>query len=100
MDRLFIPNYSAILPGTEDTIWVYSGKGLTKAHAKAGALMEAIERYSSLSSTHRRYLFKELIHSYRNLTIKFCILHEVMEPVNQNILTKNLLWISCQDLTY
>ena len=52
MDRLYIPNYSAILPGTEDSIWVYSGKGPTKIQAKASALMEAIERYSSLSSTY------------------------------------------------
>lgn len=52
MDRLYIPNYSAILPGTEDIIWVYSGKGTTRAHAKASALMEAIERYSSLPSNY------------------------------------------------
>jgi ribosomal protein S12 methylthiotransferase accessory factor len=51
MDKLYIPNYAAVLPGTEDSIWVYSGKGTTKAHAKASALMESIERYSSLSST-------------------------------------------------
>jgi ribosomal protein S12 methylthiotransferase accessory factor YcaO len=50
MDILGIPNYSAVLPGTEDYIWVYSGKGPTKAHAKTSALMECIERYSSLPS--------------------------------------------------
>ena len=50
MDILRIPNYSAILPGTEDYIWVYSGKGPTKTHAKVSALMESIERYSSLPS--------------------------------------------------
>src|SRR5918995_6480454 len=54
MDRLYIPNYSAILPGTEDIFWVYSGKGPTKSDAKASALMEAIERYSSLPSTYPR----------------------------------------------
>ena len=27
MDVLRIPNYSAVVPGTEDYIWVYSGKG-------------------------------------------------------------------------
>ena len=32
MDVLRIPNYSAVLPGTEDYIWVYSGKGPTKEH--------------------------------------------------------------------
>ena len=29
MDRLGVPNFSAVLPGTEDIIWVYSGKGAT-----------------------------------------------------------------------
>jgi ribosomal protein S12 methylthiotransferase accessory factor len=48
MDVLRIPNYSAVLPGTLDYIWVYSGKGPTKAHARASALMESIERYTSL----------------------------------------------------
>ena len=51
LDILRIPNYSAVLPGTEDYIWVYSGKGPTKAHARASALMECIERYSSLPSS-------------------------------------------------
>ena len=50
LDVLAIPNYSAVLPATEDYIWVYSGKGPTHAHAKASALMESIERYSSLPS--------------------------------------------------
>ena len=47
MDILRIPNFSALLPGTEDYIWVYSGKGATKLDAKASALMESIERYAS-----------------------------------------------------
>ena len=54
MDVLRIPNYSAVLPGTEDYIWVYSGKGPTRAHAKASALMECVERYSSLPGTAPR----------------------------------------------
>ena len=37
MDKLYLPNYTAVLPGTEDTIWVYGGKGPTKIHARAGA---------------------------------------------------------------
>ena len=52
MDRLRIPNYSAVLPGTEDYIWVYSGKGPTKNHAKASVIMESIERYSSLPANY------------------------------------------------
>ena len=35
MDKLYIPNYSAILPGTEDSIWVYSGKGDNKSSSQS-----------------------------------------------------------------
>ena len=82
MDKLYIPNYSAILPGTEDSIWVYSGKGPTKAHAKASALMEAIERYSSLSSNYSQGFIQG---SYSQLSKSYDkVLHpgEVIEPVN------------------
>ena len=83
MDRLSIPNFTSILPGTDDTIWVYSGKGTTRLHAKTGSLMEAIERYSSLPNTYSgkviqgRYL--ELLESYDH------VLHpaEVVEPVSK-----------------
>ena len=54
MDKLYIPNYSCVLPGTEDYIWVYSGKGPTKKHAKVSAIMESIERYSSLPTNYSR----------------------------------------------
>jgi thioglycine synthase len=81
MDKLYIPNFSAILPGTEDSIWVYSGKGLTKQQAKASSLMESIERYCSLPSTYS----KSLIHgTYLELSkIYKKVLHpnEVVEPV-------------------
>jgi ribosomal protein S12 methylthiotransferase accessory factor YcaO len=91
MDRLYIPNYSAILPGTEDIIWVYSGKGTTKSYAKASALMEAIERYSSLSSTYPRTFIEgsylQLSNSYNK------VLHpaEVVEPVNQKYNDKDAI---------
>ena len=52
MDKLYIPNYSIFLPGTQDSIWVYSGKGPTKMQAKASGLMESIERFCSLSSNY------------------------------------------------
>jgi thioglycine synthase len=83
MDKLCIPNYTAVLPGTEDSIWVYSGKGISKTHAKAGALMESIERYSSLSSTYRRTFIQG---SYLQLSKSYNkVLHpdEVVEPVEQ-----------------
>jgi len=84
LDKLCIPNYSTVLPGTEDFFWVYSGKGPTKSHAKASALMESIERYCSLPSKsflnpiHGNY--PELSKSHNK------VLHsdEVIEPTQLN----------------
>ena len=79
LDRLYIPNYCSVLPGTEDSIWVYSGKGPTKKHAKVSALMESIERYCSLSSTWSG----PISGSYFELSKTYKVLHpdEVVEPV-------------------
>ena len=81
MDKLYIPNYSIFLPGTQDSIWVYSGKGSTKMQAKASGLMESIERFCSLSSNYsNNYIhgtYMELSKTYSK------VLHpgEVVEPV-------------------
>ena len=83
MDRLYIPNYSVVLPGTEDSIWVYGGKGPTKIQARTSALMESIERYCSLSSTYSENLIQG---TYSQLTkIYNKVLHpdEVVEPVKR-----------------
>jgi ribosomal protein S12 methylthiotransferase accessory factor len=72
MDILRIPNYSAVLPGTEDYIWVYSGKGPTKEHAIASALMESIERYSSLPSGRSGKFVRS---SYSELSKTYKVLH-------------------------
>lgn len=78
MDRLGIPNYSTVLPGTEDSIWVYNGKGLTKEHALASVIMESIERYCSLPGSHDR---RFIVGSYKELSKKYSVLHpeEVVE---------------------
>ncbi|RMF30040.1 MAG: hypothetical protein D6752_04860 [Candidatus Nitrosothermus koennekii] len=85
LDILRIPNYSAVLPGTEDYIWVYSGKGPTRAHARASALMECIERYSSLPS---RSIFKDRLirASYEEMSKEYGrdnVIHpdDVVEPL-------------------
>ena len=80
MDILGIPNFSAVLPGTEDYIWVYSGKGPTRMDAKASALMESIERYSSLPSGNRNKMIQG---SYKELSKVSKILHpsNVIEPM-------------------
>jgi ribosomal protein S12 methylthiotransferase accessory factor YcaO len=50
LDRAGIPNFIAARPRERgEGISYYNGKGLTRAAAKAGALMEAIERYSGES---------------------------------------------------
>ncbi len=79
MDVLRIPNYSAVLPGTEDYIWVYSGKGPTREHAMASALMESIERYSSLPAGGPRKFVRS---SFAELSKTCNVLHpdSIVEP--------------------
>ena len=98
MDVLRIPNYSAVVPGTEDYIWVYSGKGPTKAHAMASALMESIERYSSLPSGGPRKFTRS---SYAELSKTHQVLHpdRLVEPVRFQYRDDMLMdWLSGYDL--
>jgi ribosomal protein S12 methylthiotransferase accessory factor len=47
LDRTGIPNYMTVRPrDSEQGISYYNGKGVDKASARAGAMMEAIERFS------------------------------------------------------
>ena len=80
MDVLGIPNFSAVLPGTEDYIWVYSGKGPTRSDAKASALMESIERYCSLPSGNQKKMIQG---SYQEVSKVSKTLHpsNVVEPM-------------------
>ncbi|MDQ3837999.1 MAG: YcaO-like family protein [Thermoproteota archaeon] len=82
MDRLGVPNYSAVLPGTEDYIWVYSGKGATRRNAKASALMESIERYCSLPSGNRKKRF--IRGTAAELSKSYTVIHpdDIIEPLN------------------
>ena len=51
LDRIGLPIYTAIRPTAEDgAISIYGGKGITKDHAKASAMMEGFERYSAEKS--------------------------------------------------
>jgi len=99
MDVLRIPNYSAVMPGTEDYIWVYSGKGPTKEHAMASALMESIERYSSLPSGGPRKFVRS---SYADLSKLHQVLHpdEIVEPSRFEYRDDMLMdWLPGHDLT-
>lgn len=48
LDRIGIPVYSSVVPKSNDSLSVYNGKGARAVDAKAGALMEAIERQTAL----------------------------------------------------
>ena len=50
LDRVGIPVYSSVVPDSRDHLSVYNGKGLRLIDAKAGALMEAIERQTALKA--------------------------------------------------
>jgi ribosomal protein S12 methylthiotransferase accessory factor len=98
MDVLRIPNYSAVVPGTEDYIWVYSGKGPTREHAMASALMESIERYSSLPSAGPRKFTRS---SYAELSKTHKVLHpdRIVEPVRFEYRDDMLMdWLPGHDL--
>ena len=81
MDRLYIPNYSSILPNTEDSIWVYSGKGINKIYAKTSALMESIERYCSLSRTYSKSFIQGTYLELSKVYDKVLHPDEIVEPV-------------------
>lgn len=100
MDKLYVPNFSIFLPGTEDSIWVYGGKGPSKMQAKASGLMESIERFCSLSNNYsQKYIrgtYSQLAKTYRK------VIHpdEVVEPVLSDYdgRSSNLDYIAGYDL--
>ena len=48
LDRIGLPIYTAIRPTAEGgAVSIYGGKGISKDHAKASAMMEGFERYSA-----------------------------------------------------
>lgn len=67
LDRIGIPVYSAIVPDSADNLSVYNGKGMRAIDAKAGALMEAIERQTALKA--RLPMIEE---SYAHLSENAC----------------------------
>ena len=48
LDRIGLPIYTAIRPTAEQgAVSIYGGKGISRDHAKASAMMEGFERYSA-----------------------------------------------------
>ncbi len=101
LDILRIPNYSVVLPGSIDNIWVYSGKGPTRAHAKASALMESIERYSALASNFRGKMVDGSMYEMLKRYGKEHVLHvdDVVEAVSVNYSDyMRMDFIECYDI--
>ncbi|OUJ19297.1 Ribosomal protein S12 methylthiotransferase accessory factor YcaO [Methanonatronarchaeum thermophilum] len=97
LDRVGIPVYSSIRPTAEKgAISVYNGKGSTEAEAKASAIMEGIERYSS--ELHDREL---VLDSYSNLTQKTNVLDPrtlILPETTPNPLMARISWIKGYDM--
>jgi ribosomal protein S12 methylthiotransferase accessory factor len=101
LDTIGMPIFSAIRPTDADLagISVYNGKGLTKADSKAGAMMEAIERYRAETW---------LGHVYRGTFREIERLHpeaHVMNPVAMRLQRRrpfdssiSLEWVDAWDL--
>lgn len=51
LDHIGIPTASCVRPGSGDSIWVYSGKGLSRSEARTTAIMECLERVAFLWSS-------------------------------------------------
>jgi YcaO-like protein with predicted kinase domain len=67
LDRVGLPNFTAVRPRERgDGISYYNGKGLTRDAARAGALMEAVERYSG---------------EYCDLPVRYCPRADLDGPV-------------------
>ncbi|WP_424359301.1 YcaO-related McrA-glycine thioamidation protein [Methanocella sp. MCL-LM] len=75
LDRIGIPVYSAIRPGSEKgAISVYAGKGATPVEAKVSVIMESIERYSS--EMQKQDKKKVIVGAYEEVSEK----HAAVDP--------------------
>jgi ribosomal protein S12 methylthiotransferase accessory factor len=101
LDTLGMHIFSAIRPTDADLdgISVYNGKGLTKAESKAGAMMEAIERYRAETWLGRTYhgTYKEIRDLYPDV--------RVMDPAAMRLQQRKPLpadlsldWVDAWDL--
>ena len=66
LDRIGLPIYTAIRPTAEDgAVSIYGGKGISKDHAKASAMMEGFERYSAEMQESDNTTIANLRHNFR-----------------------------------
>ena len=98
LDRVGLPVYTAIRPTAEyGGVSVYGGKGISKDHAKASAMMEGFERYSA----ERQGDDETVISSINELNQKYIdpkSLNLPKEFEKKDICDMNLEWSIAHDL--
>ncbi|MGD0892642.1 MAG: YcaO-like family protein [Terracidiphilus sp.] len=96
LDRIGIPTWSAVVPKSDDQLSVYNGKGLRQIDAKAGALMEAIERQTVL-----RAQLPHVTGSYEELRQTHLVINprELKETLSSDYAeTRTYAWVEGEDL--
>jgi len=85
LDRIGLPIYTAIRPTAEEGgVSIYGGKGITKDHAKASAMMEGFERYSAERQSSDESIISNLNDIDNNIDPKSLNLPKDLERVDIN----------------
>lgn len=100
LDRIGIPIYTAIRPTAEDgAVSIYGGKGITKDHAKASAMMEGFERYSAESQNNDESIIATLTEIEKiGDYIDPKTLNLPKELEKKDICDFNIEWSKCKDI--
>ena len=97
LDRIGLPIYTAIRPTAEEGgVSIYGGKGITKDHAKASAMMEGFERYSAERQDSDESIISNLNDIDNNIDPKSLNLPKDLERVDIN--DWNLEWSIAHDI--
>lgn len=85
LDRIGLPIYTAIRPTAEEGgVSIYGGKGITKDHAKASAMMEGFERYSAERQDSDKSIISNMDNIDNNIDPKSLNLPKELEKVDIN----------------
>ncbi len=85
LDRIGLPIYTAIRPTAEEGgVSIYGGKGITKDHAKASAMMEGFERYSAERQDSDESIISNMDNIDNNIDPKSLNLPKELEKVDIN----------------
>ncbi len=85
LDRIGLPIYTAIRPTAEEGgVSIYGGKGITKDHAKASAMMEGFERYSAERQSSDESIISSLNDIDNTIDPKSLNLPKELEKANIN----------------